>query len=122
MYNLNVTNTFTLSPRLTTQLTAYYNAPTVQGFYTSVAYYALNAGATLKLLQNKAVLSLSLADIFYTERGAADVQYQNQDFGFYRRNDTRLVRLTFTYKLGNTGLAKQSTHEGAGQEERSRAN
>ena len=121
VYNLNVTNTFTISPQLTAQLTAYYNAPTVQGFYTSVAYYALNAGATLKLLHNKAVLSLSLADLFYTERGAADVQYQAQDFGFYRRNDTRLLRLAFTYKLGNSGLPKQSPREGAGQEERSRA-
>lgn len=122
VYNLSVTNAFTLTPHLTAQLSGYYNSPTIQGFYRSVSYYALNAGATLKLLDNKAILSLSLADLFYTERGAADVHYASQDFGFYRRNDTRLLRLSFTYKLGNTGLGRKSQREGAGQEERNRAN
>lgn len=122
VYNLSVTNTFTPTPHLTAQLSGYYNSPTIQGFYQSAAYYAANAGITLKLLQNKALLSLSLADIFYTERGAADVRYQSQNFGFYRRNDTRLLRLAFTYKLGNTGLAAKSQRQGAAQEERNRAN
>ena len=121
VYNFNITNSFTITPHLTAQLSGYYNSPTVQGFYQSAAYYAANAGATLKTLKGKGSLSLSLADIFYTERGAADVHYQNQDFGFYRRNDTRLLRLAFTYKLGNTGLAKQSLRTGAGQEESNRA-
>jgi iron complex outermembrane receptor protein len=122
VYNLSVTNSFTITPRLTAQLSGYYNSPTVQGFYRSASYYALNTGFTLKLLENKANLSVSLADIFYTERGAADIHYADQDFGFYRRNDTRLLRLAFTYKLGNTGLAMKSRREGAGQEERNRAN
>jgi hypothetical protein len=122
VYNLNVTNSFTLTPHLTAQLSGYYNSPTIQGFYRSASYYAVNAGATLKLLDNKAILSLSLADLFYTERGAADIHYASQDFGFYRRNDTRLLRLAFTYKLGNTGLARKSQREGAGEEERKRAN
>lgn len=122
VYNLSMTNSFTLLPNLTAQLSGYYNSPTIQGFYKSVAYYSVNAGATLKLLENKAILSLSLADIFYTERGAADVHYQSQDFGFYRRNDTRLLRFTFTYKLGNAGLASKRQRQGAAQEERNRAN
>ena len=122
VYNLSVTNSFTLTPHFTAQLSGYYNSPTVQGFYRSASYYALNTGFTLKLLDNKANLSVSLADIFYTERGAADIHYADQDFGFYRRNDTRLLRMAFTYKLGNTGLAKKSQREGAGQEERNRAN
>lgn len=121
VYNLSLTNSFTITPHLTAQLSGYYNSPTVQGFYQSAAFYAVNAGATLKLLQDKALLSLSLGDIFYTERGKADVHYARQDFGFYRRNDTRLVRLSFTYKLGNTTLAAKGQRSGAGQEERSRA-
>ncbi|RZK21889.1 MAG: TonB-dependent receptor, partial [Hymenobacter sp.] len=122
VYNLSITNSFTITPHLTAQLAGYYNSPTIQGFYRSVSYYALNAGATLKLLHDKATFSLSLADLLYTERGAANVHYASQDFGFYRRNDTRLLRLAFTYKLGNTGLARKSQREGAGQEERNRAN
>ncbi|MDJ0366535.1 TonB-dependent receptor [Hymenobacter sp. H14-R3] len=120
--NLNITNSFTITPHLTAQLGGYYNSPTIQGFYRSLSYYALNTGATLKMLDNKAILSLSLADLLYTERGAADVHYASQDFGFYRRNDTWLLRFSFTYKLGNTGLARKSQREGAGQEERNRAN
>ena len=121
VYNLSLTNSFTLTPHLTAQLSGYYNSPTVQGFYQSASYYALNAGCTLKLLQGRAVASLSLADIFYTERGAADVHYTAQDFGFYRRNDTRLLRLSFTYKLGNAQQAAKALRQGAAQEERSRA-
>jgi hypothetical protein len=121
VYNLSITNSFTITPHLTAQLSGYYNSPTIQGFYRSVSYYAVNAGATLKVLQDKAVISLALADIFYTERGAADVQYTAQDFGFYRRNDTRLLRFSFTYKMGNTKLAAKTLRQGAAQEERGRA-
>lgn len=121
VYNLSLTNSFTVTPRLSVQLAGYYNSPTIQGFYHSAAFCAANAGATLKLLQDKASLSLSLADIFYTERGKADVHYANQDFGYYRRNDTRLLRLTFTYKLGATKLTTPSKRNGAAQEERNRA-
>ena len=64
-----------------------------------------NTGFTLRVLDNKARLSISVADILCTERGAAAVHYINHDFGFYRCNDTRLLRFSFTYKLGNTGLA-----------------
>jgi outer membrane receptor protein involved in Fe transport len=120
-YNLSVTNSFTITPMLTAQLSGYYNSPSIQGFYQSAAFYAANAGLTLKALQGKAVVSLALADIFYTERGAADVRYTSQDFGFYRRNDTRLLRFSFTYKLGNNKLATPNRHNGAAQEERSRA-
>ena len=120
-YNFNLTNSFTLGSHLTAQLSGYYSSPSIQGFYQSLAYYAVSAGATLKVLKDKGVLSISLADLLYTERGAADIHYQQQDFGFYRRNDTRLLRLAFTYKLGNTGLARREAHEGAAQEERSRA-
>jgi hypothetical protein len=121
VYNLSVTNSFTLTPRLKAQLSGYYNSPTIQGFYRTVSYYALNAGATLKLLEGKMLVSMSLTDLFYTERGAADVHYAYQDFGFYRRNDTRLLRLSLTYKLGNAELTAKSQREGAAQEERNRA-
>ena len=121
VYNLSLTNSFVVASHVTAQVAGYYNSPSIQGFYKSVAYYGMNAGITAKLFREKAVISLSLADIFYTERGAADVQYAAQDFGFYRRNDTRLLRLNFTYKLGNTGLVAKSQREGAAQEERARA-
>ena len=121
VYNLNLTNSFTVAPHVTAQLAGYYNSPSIQGFYKSVAYYGMSGGITAKLFHEKAVIGLSLADIFYTERGAADVQYAAQDFGFYRRNDTRLLRLNFTYKLGNTGLVAKGQRQGAAQEERARA-
>jgi hypothetical protein len=122
VYNLSVTNSFTLTPHLTAQLSGYYNSATIQGFYKSVPYYAVNAGFKLTVWQDKLLLALALADLFYTERGAADVHYTSQDFGFYRRNDTRLVRLSLTYKLGNAQQTAKSLREGAGQEERGRAN
>ena len=121
VYNLSLSNAFTIAPHVTAQLAGYYNSPSIQGFFKSVSYYGFNGGITAKLFHEKAVIGLSLADVFYTERGAADVQYVAQDFGFYRRNDTRLLRLAFTYKLGNTGLVAKGQRTGAAQEERARA-
>jgi hypothetical protein len=121
VYQLSLTNSFMLGPKVSAQLSGYYNSPSIQGFYQTVAYYSASAGVNLKLLQDQATLALSLGDIFFTERGDAYTHYPNQDFGFTRRNDTRVLRAAFTYKLGNKTLKAKQRHESAGQDELNRA-
>jgi hypothetical protein len=121
VYNLSLSNAFTVMPRVTAQLSGYYNSPSIQGLYTTVAYYSANAGTNIKLFKNQGNLSISLADIFFTERGQASTRYTNQDFSFKRKNDTRILRFSFTYKLGDTGLTVKKRRENASQDELNRA-
>ncbi|MFD2787179.1 outer membrane beta-barrel family protein [Hymenobacter rubripertinctus] len=87
----------------------------------TVPYYAANAGVTMKVLKEQAVLGVSLSDILYTERGQAAVYYTNQDFSFKRRGDSRILRFSFTYKLGDASIAKKKARENASKSELERA-
>lgn len=121
VYDLSLTNSFSFGPHVSAQLSGTYSAPSIQGFYQTVAYYSASTGVSVKLLHEQALLALSLSDLFFTERGDAYTHYPNQDFGFTRRNDTRVLRVAFTYKLGNKTLKARQQHESAGQDELNRA-
>jgi len=121
VYNLSLSNSFTITPHITAQLSGYYNSPSIQGLYVTVPYYAANVGTTVKMLKDQATLGISLSDLFYTERGQATARYTNQDFSFRRKEDSRILRLSFAYKLGNRTIKAKKTRENASQSELDRA-
>ena len=56
------------------------------------------------LLKNKAVLSLAVSDIFNQQDYAVTNRYNNQDSYSFTDQDTRYIKLGFSYKFGNTTL------------------
>ena len=56
------------------------------------------------LLNQKAVLSLAVSDIFNQQDYAVANRYNNQDSFSFTDEDTRYIKLGFSYKFGNTTL------------------
>ena len=66
------------------------------------------------LLKDKAVLSLSVDDVFNTQDYDISINYLNQSSRRFIDSDNRFVKLGFSYKFGNTKL---STNERSSSEE-----
>ncbi|HEY5824006.1 MAG TPA: outer membrane beta-barrel protein [Cyclobacteriaceae bacterium] len=102
----NVSQTLTFPWGVTGEITGVYNAPTVVGLFKTQALGSLNAGLQKQMFDKKATLRLSVSDIFQTNRVRNRVEYPGLDMNIYVRNETRVVRLNFTYTIGKaTGKA-----------------
>ncbi|MCT3944619.1 TonB-dependent receptor [Elizabethkingia anophelis] len=117
----NTSNTFTIKKNISTELTGRYRSSSIQGFYRIGNYFDMSVAINIKLLNDKATLSFSASDLLYTNRAIVNIQYPNQDLGFTRYNDTRLIKLSFKYNFGNTGLKNKNQQKSVSTEEQSRA-
>lgn len=84
--------------------------------------WAVAVGAQKSILQNKGTLRLNVTDIFRTDLPGGVITYTGSYIEHWHANrDTRLVNLTFTYRLGNSKVAAARRHATASEEERRRA-
>jgi hypothetical protein len=63
---------------------------------------AVNFGIQKTLLDKKATLKLNVQDIFFTNKATATTQYGSVDIISSNTWDSRQVRLTFSYRFGNS--------------------
>jgi hypothetical protein len=104
----NVSQTITLPWGMTGEITGVYNAPAVVGLFENRAQGSLNAGLQKQMFNKKATLRLNVTDIFQTNRARFGIEYPGLDMNIYVRNETRIVRLNFTYTMGKaTGKASR---------------
>lgn len=104
----NVSQTITLPWGMTGEITGVYNAPAAVGLFQNRALGSLNAGLQKQMFDKKATLRLSISDIFQTNRMRYMMEYPGFYMNIYVRNETRIVRLNFTYTMGNaTGKASR---------------
>ncbi|OGX90171.1 hypothetical protein BEN49_07405 [Hymenobacter coccineus] len=109
-YTASSDNTFLLGKNWTLQMYGVYDSPTFNGLLDYGSYSYVSLGAKRAFWNKKAALKLDVADLFYQggqRRTSADVIPVVSD-GLLR-NDTRRVRLSFTYKFGKTDLAGKRT-------------
>lgn len=118
---INTSNTFKVNNNISAELSGRYHAPSIQGFYQIGNFFDVSAAINIKMFQEKALLSLSGHDLFYTNRSIVNIQYPNQDLGFTRYNDTRLLKLSFRYKFGNTDLKNKQKQQSGSIDEQNRA-
>lgn len=102
-----------------TQISGYYESKSLQAFYESAHRTDVSLGATYTFLHEKAQLSFSFSDVFYTNRAKVNIEYPHQALGFYRRNDTQRVQLGFSYEFGQATKEKKA-FTSASEEEQNR--
>jgi outer membrane receptor protein involved in Fe transport len=106
-YTASTDNTFTLGKGWTAQVYGVYNSPSFSGQLDYGAYSYVSTGVKKSFLDKRAFIKLDVADLFYQAnvRVSSDVAPAVSE-GILR-NDTRRVRLSFSYKLGKTDLANK---------------
>ena len=121
MLMLNGSQQFTLSKKLSAELSGWYRTGGVDGVIISKPMGALSAGLSQKILKDKGTVRLNVRDIFGTQRFRATTQYGNVDVAFQNRWDSRQVSVGFSYRFNKGKIEnKPSRKTGGADDEQSR--
>lgn len=116
---LTVTQHFIISPTISAEVLGWYESPTFYGVNEVKAEYHIDPSIGKQLFNKRATLNLAVTDIFDTWRDRTFTNYQNLNMAGTNKVETRVVRLTFTYRFGRTG-AKNTPHATGNEEEQNR--
>lgn len=98
----------------------WYMTKFLEEFFDIGAMGGVNIGVSKTFWDKRGRVSLSLNDLFYTQFSDVYVNFENIELNFLQRNDTRNVRLTFSYRFGNTELKGARRRDTGSESETSR--
>lgn len=119
-FMINMTQTFTIKPGTSVEMTGFYRARGVDQLSINEPMYLLSFGAQKQVLEGKGTVRLNLRDPFWIQRYKGKTQYDLIDSRVQNRWDNRQVTMTFTYRFGKNGQGQQRRRTSASQEEQNR--
>jgi len=118
-WQLRSNHTFNILSTLTAEASVNYQSSLIYSVYHIGAQWSVDAGLNKSFYDKKANLKLSVSDIFNTRIQDVRTRYNNMNTVINQKNETRVVRLTFTYSFGNL---KNGARRETQSEEKSRIN
>ena len=115
-------NTFTLPKGYTVELSGFWNSPTQYNVLKARAQGQISLGASKSLWNKKATIRLNVNDVFFLNRFAGTIQYQDIDMKLQSRWESRQARLSFTYRFGNQNVKAARQRTTSAEELSNRAN
>ncbi len=103
---------------LTASLSLLYIGRDLQGFREPEATLTSNLSFKKTMLKKKAVLSLTIADLFNTQDFNTVFKFLNQDSSTFNNIDNRYIKLGFRYKFGNTTLQTNERTKSSSERDR----
>lgn len=120
-FNLNSSNTITLNPKTTLEITGNFQSRSWYGFLDVYSNFQMGVGAQRMFWERKGSLKLNVSDIFYTGRVKAFTQLTGYSEAFRQMRDLRVVTLTFNYRFGGQPQGGPRRRTGGAEEEKRRA-
>jgi iron complex outermembrane recepter protein len=103
------------------ELNGFYQAKNAWGLFV-IRNIAQASVGIQKLSKNRnSTFKLALTDVFYTNRVAVVVNYQNMDFFTDRTWDSRVLTLSFTHRFGKNTVTKARQRTTGVEDEKRRA-
>ncbi len=115
--NFSLNNQFQFKKGWAAELSGYYQTKSqidLQEWLTPQG--ELGAGLSKQILQNKGTLRLTIRDMFRTQNYSGYSIFENSDEPFGLKFDSRVVRLTFSWRFGKTMKAIKRSGGGATEE------
>jgi Outer membrane protein beta-barrel family len=97
------------------ELNGWFMTKFLEEFLTINRMGGLSMGASKTFLDKRARLSINYNDVFYTQKTSAVIGFSDVNVNFNQRNDTRNLRVSFSYQFGNTKV-KSSRKRSTGSE------
>ena len=104
----------------TFEVSGYYQTAGVNGLINFRGFGALNMGLQKTLLNERATFRLSLNDALFSAKQRGTVRYQDLDVRFLSYGESRQLRATFSYRLGNAQMKATRKRATGIDEERGR--
>lgn len=114
---LNASASYKFKKGLSVEVNGFMRTPGIEGVFNIGALGALNFGASMPVLKNKGTIRLNVRDVLWTQRVKGYSRFGAIDAAFQQSPDSRVVGLSFTYRLskGKVNSSKRKTG-GAGEE------
>ena len=98
--NYYIQNNFALGKGWSTQLSSWFNAGTKQAIFNTKAFGSVDIAVRKKFAKDRANISLTLTDILNTQKYKQVVNFENMDFTYLRKWESRGVNLQFSWSFG----------------------
>ncbi|MDQ3279245.1 MAG: TonB-dependent receptor, partial [Bacteroidota bacterium] len=120
-FSANMSNTFTIKPGFTTEISGFYRHKTVDQLTITEPLYQMSLAASKQIMKGKGTLRLNIRDPFAWQQFKGKNQYGDIDMRMHSRPDIRQVTATFTLRFGKSTPQNQPRRRGSSsQEEQSR--
>jgi hypothetical protein len=104
MFYLSSNHTFTLPKDYKIEFGGNYFTGGLEGAFLFGAGGSLNMGIQKTIMKKRATIRLNAQDILYTSNPPVTIKYADLDVLVRPKNDSRVVRLNFTYRFGNAAI------------------
>lgn len=101
---LNGSLSFLKDNSLSTNFTLVYSSDNLQGLQISKEQFFSELAISKSIFNKKGTISLIASDLFNKEDFATSTRYLNQSNSQFTDQDTRYIKIGFSYKFGNTTL------------------
>jgi hypothetical protein len=117
----NINNTFTLPYNLAMELNGNYTSKQLDGNFNINSFYTVDFGIQYKLFNDKAIVKVSVNDIFNSYHNSGYSKYNNVDLDFKNTNDSRRLDVSISYRFGKDQFKTRANRSTASVEEESRS-
>ncbi len=112
MFNGSVSYKF--KKGLTTEISGFYRTAGVEGVFRIGGFGMMNLGASLPVLKTKGTIRLNVRDVLWSQRIKGESKFGNIDAQFQNYRDSRVVTITFTYRLAKGKLNGNTRRKASG--------
>lgn len=119
--SLYMQHSFKLGKGWTSELSGFYNSPTVwQGTFKSKALWSLDAGISKPIFKNRGTVKASFTDMFRTLQFKGNADFAGQTTRFSGYGDSRQFKINFTYRFGSMQVKAARNRSSATEDESKR--
>jgi outer membrane receptor protein involved in Fe transport len=119
-FYLNTNHNFTLPKNLAAEVGATYTSANVYGTFNFGSSYGVDLGLSKSLLNKKASIKFSVSDVFNTRETNIHSTLSSVNYKLYQKPETRVFRLTFSYRFGSSTVKEARNHATGLESEQSR--
>jgi len=120
--NVFAQQSFRLGKDWSADLSGFYSSPSIwQGTFKTHGIGNLDAGLQKAIWNKKGLIKLSVSDVFRTLHFTATSNFAGQYLQATGHNESRQLKLYFTYKFGNSQVKAARTRKSAAEEESKRS-
>jgi outer membrane receptor protein involved in Fe transport len=117
---INTVQTFVINKSVSAELSANYTSSQVYGTYIAKPIYGIDLGVSKEFAAKRASIKLSANDVFNQRKIQIRSAVENQDYQLAQKQESRIFRLSLSYKLGSNSAKAPRVRENSSATEQGR--